>query len=62
MKGVTYYEGFSKYFRKDGKITMCEFKSWRVRVTENGKRISLGTFKTEEEAIKRLEQYKLEKK
>lgn len=52
MKGVTYYEGFSKYFRKDGKITMCEFKSWRVRVTENGKPISLGTFKQKKRQLK----------
>lgn len=58
MRGINFEDSFSKYIRKDGKVTISNFTCWRVRVTENGKRITLGRFKTEEEAIKCLNDYK----
>lgn len=58
MTGINYEEGFSKYIRKDGKVTLSNYSCWRVRVTKNGKRITLGSFKTEQEAIKCLNDYK----
>lgn len=53
MKNITYEEGFSKYIRKDGKVTLSEFKRWRVRIVVNGKRINK-SFMSEVAAIKYL--------
>ncbi len=54
---ITFETGFSKYIRKDGKVTLSEHNRWRVSVNVNGKRIRLGSFKTEQEAINKLNEY-----
>ena len=60
--GITYEVGFSKYIRKDGKVTISDFKRWRATVHKNGKAIRLGSFKTEEEATSALNKYNTNQK
>jgi len=62
MKGITYEEYFTKYVRKDGNVTLSEVKIWRATVHKNGKCIRLGSFKTEQEAIDCMNNYKQKNK